>query len=277
MINPGTFLSELRNRKPLVHHIMNGVTMNFVANGLLAAGGKPMMARHSVEVVEAVQKADALVLNIGTPDPQSIEAMVLAGKEANSRNIPVVLDPVGIGMSQFRINAVERIQKEVSLSAIRGNAAEIAYLIGLEWQGRGVDGDSTSWIPSDLAFKAANELRTLIIVSGQKDYISDGNQVVSVANGDEWLTLVTGTGCLATSLVASFLSTDPIEMDTDHKSMSNLSLSQASTAMIMLGVAAEEARIHSSGPGSFNNALMDALYQLSPEEITKKANFTFIR
>lgn len=255
MIPADRYLLEMRKKKPLVHHIMNLVTMGFVANGVLAAGGRPLMARHPDEAAEAVAKADALVLNLGTPDPLTLEAMLEAGVEANRRGIPVVLDPVGVGLSRFRISMWEKIHSRVRLAAICGNVAEISFLIDGKWQGKGVDGDTveSGW---KLASEAASQLQTLVVMTGEKDVISDGKKTIMVENGDEWLKLITGTGCLATSLTAMFLSVDTGD-DTE----------KAASALCFLGIAVEAARQRAEGPGSFQVHLLDQLFLTEGERI----------
>src|SRR5207244_4833094 len=126
--SPGKTLGELRERKPLVHQITNYVVMNETANATLAIGALPVMAHAREEVEEMVQLASALVLNIGTLSPHWIEAMLLAGKAASARGIPVVLDPVGAGATRFRTETAKRILDEVDVTVLRGNAGEVATL-----------------------------------------------------------------------------------------------------------------------------------------------------
>ncbi|MCK6256582.1 hydroxyethylthiazole kinase [Fictibacillus sp. KIGAM418] len=251
-------LKDIRKKKPLIHHITNQVTMNFLANGILAAGGSPMMALHYEEAEEAVMAADALVLNIGTVEPDSIKAMVLAGKKAKELGIPVILDPVGAGLSLLRKKAVEELVEQVSPDVICGNAAEISFLYGGDWGGKGVDGDQSE-NDDELALHAASKLGSVIVITGKKDAVSDGKECIAISGGHEILSYVTGTGCFSTSLIGLFMA---------RSLETGLSCCQrAAGALTMLGICAERAKAVSAGPGSFQTALLDELYLLNPEDL----------
>src|SRR5882757_9032556 len=133
----GDSLQRLRETKPLIHQITNYVVMNETANATLALGALPVMAHAREEVEEMAAIAGALVLNIGTLSPHWVDAMLLAGRVANERGIPVVLDPVGAGATTYRTETAKRILDEVRVSIVRGNAAEVAALAGLQAEIRG--------------------------------------------------------------------------------------------------------------------------------------------
>ena len=153
-LSPGGALRELRERKPLVHQITNYVVMNETANATLALGALPVMAHAREEVEEMVALAGALVLNIGTLSPHWVEAMLLAGRAANAAGIPVVLDPVGAGATRYRTETAKRLLDEVDVSILRGNAGEIATLVGAEAEGRGVESIESALEPRALAERA---------------------------------------------------------------------------------------------------------------------------
>ncbi|MGG1571749.1 hydroxyethylthiazole kinase [Fictibacillus sp. NRS-1165] len=251
-------LQEIRNQKPLVHHITNQVTMNFLANGILASGGSPMMAHHYEEAEEAVMAADALVLNIGTIDPSLVKAMVIAGKKAKQLGVPVILDPVGAGLSRLRKDAVQELVEQVSPDVISGNAAEIAFLMEGEWGGKGVDGD-LSGNHEELALHAAAKFGSVIAITGERDVVSDGKERITITGGHEILSYVTGTGCFSTSLIGLFLAKS---LETSLSSCQ-----RAAGALSMLGICAERAQAVSAGPGSFQTALLDELFRLKPEDL----------
>jgi len=138
-VTPGDSLHRLREAKPLVHQITNYVVMNETANATLALGALPVMAHAREEVEEMAAIADALVLNIGTLSPHWVDAMIAAGKVANEREIPVVLDPVGVGATRYRTETAGRILDEVRVTVLRGNAGEVATLVGVEAEVRGVE------------------------------------------------------------------------------------------------------------------------------------------
>ena len=196
-VTPGETLLRLRETRPLVHQITNYVVMNETANATLAVGGQPVMAHAREEVEEMVALAGALVLNIGTLSPDWVEAMLAAGRAANARGIPVVLDPVGAGATTYRTETVQRILDVVRVTVVRGNAGEVATIVGVEAEVRGVESVGVSADPAELALQAARTLGLVVSVTGPVDHASDGERVVSVSNGDPVLATITGTGCMS--------------------------------------------------------------------------------
>src|SRR5258708_661781 len=158
-------LSRVRGQNPLVHSITNLVVMNDTANMTLAVGASPVMAHAIEEVEEMVNLASVLLLNIGTLAPEQIEAMVRAGKRANQRGIPIVLDPVGVGATTLRTESALRLLRELQITALRGNASEIGVLAGVAAQTRGVD---TGWLSEDrevVATRAAKEFQCAVALA----------------------------------------------------------------------------------------------------------------
>ena len=195
-ISPGATLRTIRDTKPLVHQITNYVVMNETANATLALGALPVMSHAREEVEEMAAIAGALVLNIGTLSPSWVEAMLAAGRAANSAGVPVVLDPVGAGATSYRTETARRILAEVDLAVVRGNVAEIATLAGREAEIRGVESIGASDSAAELARVASRELGAVVAVTGAVDQVSDGEQTVAVANGDSLLATITGSGWL---------------------------------------------------------------------------------
>src|SRR4051794_17808561 len=179
----GADLAKIRERKPLVHQITNYVVMNETANATLALGALPVMAHAPEEVAEMVGLAGALVLNIGTLSSHWVEAMLAAGAAANERGVPVVLDPVGAGATSFRTDTARRILDTIDVAVLRGNAGEIATLVGVAAEVRGVESAAAGAEPADLARRAAQELGVVASVTGPIDYVSDGERVAAIANG----------------------------------------------------------------------------------------------
>jgi hydroxyethylthiazole kinase len=259
VIDPGTTLAALRERKPLVHSITNYVVMNETANAVLALGALPVMAHAREEVQEMVGLAGALVLNIGTLEESWIESMLLAGAAANERGVPVVLDPVGAGATAYRTDTARRILDSVDVAVLRGNPGEVATLVGVEAEVRGVESIGTGGDSAELARAAARTLGVVASVTGAVDHVSDGERAIAVANGHELLASVTGTGCMSTVLTGCFLAakTDALEA--------------AAEALAAFGVAGEDAAAEAKGPGSFHVALYDALAALDPATLTGRA------
>lgn len=209
-------LEEMRRRCPLVHCITNYVTAGDTANMLLAAGASPIMADDPAESAEVSAAADALVLNMGTLSESRLCAMLRAGRSANEKGIPVVLDPVGVGLTKFRRSAAEKLLSEIKISVIRGNIAEISALAGNELvHPHGVDcaggGCSNEKNVFTAAEQAARRLGTVCAVTGKNDVISDGSHTIFLHNGSERLKKITGAGCMTTALCAAFSAvTEPL-------------------------------------------------------------------
>jgi hydroxyethylthiazole kinase len=265
-VSPGATLAALRERRPLVHQITNYVVMNETANATLALGALPVMAHAVEEVEEMVGLASALVLNIGTLSPRWVEAMLLAGRAASARGIPVVLDPVGVGATAYRTETASRILAEVEVSVVRGNAGEVATLVGVEAEVRGVESIGAGGEPAELAREAGRRLGLVASVTGPVDHVSDGEQVLAVANGHELLATVSGTGCMSSALTGCFVAAKP-----------DAPLEAAAEALACFGVAAEDAARGAEGPGTFHTRLYDALFDLDPASLDGRARIAAAR
>src|SRR5437870_3022837 len=212
-VSPGATLRTLRERKPLVHQITNYVVMNETANATLALGALPVMAHAREEVEEMTRLAGALVINIGTLSPHWVEAMLAAGRAANAGGVPVVLDPVGAGATRYRTETAKRILDEVDVAVLRGNAGEVATLVGVEAEVRGVESIGGGADAAELAREAARSLGAVAAVTGAIDHVSDGERVLAVANGHPLLATITGTGCIASAVTGCFLTVADSPLD----------------------------------------------------------------
>jgi hydroxyethylthiazole kinase len=259
-VSAGQTLRELRERKPLVHQITNYVVMNETANATLALGALPVMAHAPQEVEEMAALAGALVLNIGTLSEHWVEAMVIAGKATRA---PIVLDPVGAGATRYRTETARRLLAELDIAVVCGNAAEIAILAGREAEIRGVESISAIDAPGELARQAARAFGSVAAVTGPIDHVSDGERVIAIANGHELMGTVSGTGCMATAITGAFVAVKP-----------HAPLDAAAEALVAFGVAGEDAAGEAKGPGTFHAALYDALYNLDPATLDRRARVT---
>jgi hydroxyethylthiazole kinase len=259
-MSAGETLARIRAEKPLIHQITNYVVMNETANATLALGALPVMAHAVEEVEEMVGLAGALVLNIGTLSPHWIEAMVLAGRAANARGIPIVLDPVGAGATSYRTETARGLLAELPIDVLRGNAGEIATLVGVEAEVRGVESMTAGGDAAELAREAARTLDLVAAVTGPVDHVSDGERVAAISNGHELLASVTGTGCMSTAITGAFLAAKPDER-----------FDAAVEALVAFGVAGEDAAVGAHGPGTFHAGLYDALAGLDPEGLDARA------
>jgi hydroxyethylthiazole kinase len=259
MMSAGASLRAMREQRPLVHQITNYVVMNETANATLALGALPVMAHAVEEVAEMTRIASSLVLNIGTLSGHWVDAMLLAGGAASARSIPIVLDPVGVGATEYRTATARRILESVGVTVLRGNAGEIATLVGAHAEVRGVESIATGIEPAELARAAARSLGVVASVTGPVDYVSDGERVLAVANGDALLATVTGTGCMSSAITGCFLAAKPGEP-----------LEAAAEALAAFGVAAEDAARGAEGPGTFHARLYDGLYALDPDTLDER-------
>jgi hydroxyethylthiazole kinase len=262
-VTAGDSLRRLRETKPLVHQITNYVVMNETANATLALGALPVMAHAREEVEEMAAIAGALVLNIGTLSPHWVDAMLLAGRVANERGTPVVLDPVGAGATSYRTETAKRILDEIDVTVLRGNAGEVATLVGVDAEVRGVESIATGGDPADLARQAAQQLGLVASVTGAVDHVSDGETVISIANGHPLMATITGTGCMSSALTGCFLAVNRDDP-----------LAAAAEALVAFGVAGEDAAVGARGPGSFHVALYDELAALDPATLDARARLS---
>jgi len=258
-------LKKVREKKPLVHNITNYVVMNYTANALLACGASPVMAHATEEVEEMVSLAGALVLNIGTLTPQWVEAMLRAGRKANALKVPIVLDPVGSGATLLRTDSAKRLTRELSIQVVRGNASEVLSLAKKDARTKGVDSIHSVEEAQEAAIALAGDLKTTLAITGRVDLITDGKRICKVHNGHEMMGRVTGTGCTATVMIGAFLAVDPDPVEA------------TTTALAYFGLAGEKAATQTENPGSYQIALLDALFSIHEEDLRKGAKIEVVR
>jgi hydroxyethylthiazole kinase len=258
-VTAGASLRRLRERKPLVHQITNYVVMNETANATLALGALPVMAHAREEVEEMVSLAGALVINIGTLSPHWVDAMIAAARVARSRGIPVVLDPVGAGATRYRTETAKRLLGDPGVTILRGNAGEVATLVGVDAEVRGVESIDAGSDGAEIARRAAGAFDVVAAVTGATDHVSDGERVVRIDNGTAMLSSVTGTGCMASAISGCFAAVADSPLDA------------AVDGLVAFGVAGEDAARDANGPGTFHVNLYDALAALDPATLDARA------
>ena len=257
------FIESVREKKPVIHCITNYVTVNDCANVLLACGASPIMADAPEDAADIAALADGLVINIGTLNQQKLEAMLIAGRTANSLGKPVVLDPVGAGASKARTDAALRLISEIEFTVIRGNSSEIKTLALGSAGSRGVDADladavAEADLPAAAAFakRFASQTGAVIAITGAIDVIADAERAAAVYNGDPMLRRITGAGCMTSCLCAAFAAAQPEEP-----------LAAAIAAIGSMGICGELAKermVMPDGNASFRNYLIDAVYNMDP-------------
>jgi hydroxyethylthiazole kinase len=240
-------LQAIRQEAPLIHNIANFVSMDVVANCLLALGASPAMVHAEEEVEDFLKIARALVINIGTLSPPWVAAMQRAARRAGELGKPWVLDPVGCGATPYRTRAAAQLV-ELRPTVIRGNASEILALAGAA-QGptKGVDSTHGSEEASEAAAELARRSGSAVAVTGAVDQLADGERWLSVSNGDARMTRVTALGCSASAVIGAFLVVEPDP------------LMAAAQGLAVFGLAGERAAARSEGPGSLRWQLLDEL------------------
>lgn len=263
-------LENVRSRVPLVHNITNYVTVNDVANVLLACGGSPIMSDEPEDVEDITSICGGLNLNIGTLHKSSIEGMFRAGRKANELGHVVLLDPVGAGASALRTNTALRIMEEIKLTAIRGNISEIKTLCLGSGTTKGVDADIADAVTEEnlkesIAFvkEMAGRTGAVIAVTGAIDLVGDASRCYVIRNGRPEMGKITGTGCQLSGMMTAYLTANPMTP-----------LDAAAAAVCVMGLAGEIAwkRMEKGdGNSTYRNRIIDAIYNMTGEELEKGA------
>lgn len=246
-------LRRLRQSNPLIHCITNEVVQEITANVLLAAGASSAMVVAEEEAGDFAGVASALLINLGTPYGERLNSMYIAVHGAEDAGRPWVLDPVAAGGLPWR-NDIIREFVQMSPTVIRGNASEILYLAGFGHGGKGVDSIDSSDSAVPAAVSLAKSSGSVVVVTGAKDYITDGKRILCAEGGDPIITKVVGTGCSLSALMAAFVAG------------AEDAVKACAACCAYVNRASETAAASSHGPGSFHNAYLDALYLLQPED-----------
>lgn len=252
-------INEVKEINPLVLHYTNNVTITDCANTTLAIGASPLMSFSYEEVEDIVKACSSVVINIGTMNSELLDLFLLAGKIANKNNKPVILDPVGVFATKARTQLVHKLLNEVKFDVIRGNISEIQFLGGLNAKGQGVDSIDDGSDATEIVKEVARKLSCVVVASGKTDLISDGDIVYKIKNGTKKLKLITGTGCMSTSLIGSFLPC------TDNK------LEAAVMGTLAMSLSGELADKENPPIGTFKMNLFDNLYSLDKYSLEKYA------
>lgn len=242
--------SRVRQRAPLVHNITNYVAMDVSANVLLAAGASPAMVHAEDEAAAFAEIADAVVVNIGTLSAPWVRAMHAALQVARASGKPSVLDPVGVGATDYRTQTARTLLERHRPSVVRGNASEILALAGAATTTKGVDSTRSAEDAVGAARAMAGAFGVIVVVTGAVDRATDGERVVRVENGHPLMTRVTALGCSLSGLIGAYLAVEPDP------------LVAATSALAVFGVAGELAAEAAKGPGSLRTALIDTLATL---------------
>lgn len=268
----GKSLDNVRKTMPLVHNITNYVTVNDVANVLLACGGSPIMSDEPEDVRDITAICGGLNINIGTLNKRTIEGMFVAGHKANELGHMALLDPVGAGASALRTNTAVKLMDEIKFDAIRGNISEIKTLALGSGTTKGVDADVADAVTEEnldaaVAFAKdfARKCGCIAAITGAIDLVSDGQECYVIHNGRPEMGKITGTGCQLSGMMTAFLVANP-----DQK------LKAAAAAVCAMGLAGEIAwsrMQEGDGNSTYRNRIIDAIYHMDMETLDKGAKY----
>ena len=274
----GQCLTNVRERKPLIHNITNYVTVNDVANVILACGASPIMADAPEDAEDITKICAGLNINLGTLNKDKAKSMLLAGRLASKLGHPILLDPVGVGSSHFRTETAISLLSEISFSVIRGNISEIRALYrkltgeGARIDAHGVDADVKDVVTEEnltamVSFvkAVAKVTKSIIVISGSIDLVSDENRCYCIYNGRSEMSRITGTGCQLSGLITSFITANP-----DHM------LEATAAAVIDMGLAGELAYGHLApfeGNATYRNRIIDAICLMEADVLEKGARY----
>jgi len=266
-----TALLEIRHtiktEKPLIHCITNHISINDCANVVLAVGAKPIMAEHPAEVCQITASAKALAVNLGNINDTRMKSILLSGKTALEKNIPSIIDIVGVACSDLRLDFTKNFIVECHPSVIKGNMSELKALCDMESGAKGIDAGEKDAVTSDNLVDSITMLKALsaktgsvVAATGAIDIITDGTDTYLLENGCEMLSMITGTGCMLNVLVAVFISNKNI-------------LAGTVLATAFMGICGELSQ-NTNGTGTFKTALLDSLFSLSDDQLREKIRYT---
>lgn len=271
---------RVRETTPLAQSFTNFVTINLVANAQLAAGGTAAMSFLPDDVIETAKIAGANYINVGTLLPFYKDALPEIAQRLNYLDKPWVLDPVAAGIGRTR-TAILQAFKAAPPTMIRANASEVIALANMWGLNTETVGDASEHRPAGVesvdvesATGAAVALaqylteqhakhsshdastRCAVAVSGIADLVTDGETVYRLPGGSAMMTKITGAGCSLGGVAATYLAvSDP--------------LTAALSASLLYNRAGEVADTTSHGPGSFQVAFLDALWNVTAEQVAK--------
>ena len=267
----GKTIENVRKHNPLIHNITNYVTVNDVANVLLACGASPIMADEPEDAAEITTICSGLNINIGTLNKRTIEAMFAAGHRAQNLGHILVLDPVGAGASTLRTETALKLMQELKFDVIRGNMSEIKTLALGSGTTRGVDADVTDAVTEQNLLAAvsfvkdfARQADCIAAVTGAIDLVSDGDKCYVIRNGRPEMGQVTGTGCQLSGIMAAFIAAHPDKLE---------AAAAAVTAMGLAGEIAWSRMEEGDGNSTYRNRIIDAIYNMEGEILERGAKY----
>lgn len=268
----GKCLENVKEKNPLVHCITNYVTVNGVANALLACGGSPVMADAIEEAADITAISDGLYINIGTLNQRTVEGMFAAGQAANDKKKLILLDPVGAGASRLRTKTALDLMEKLRIGILRGNISEIKAISGEIGKTKGVDADESDAVTeenldfmTDFARKSAKALGVVLVITGKIDLVSDGDICYVIRNGCEMMKYVTGTGCMLSALSLAYGVSNP----------KNITEAVAASVCLM-GLAGEKSHKNlkkTGGNMTFYSGIIDNIFNMTSGDLERGAKY----
>lgn len=263
-------LENVRKKCPLIHNITNYVTANDCANVVLACGASPIMADEKDEVADITAICAGLNINMGTISKPKIESMWIAGKKANELHHPIVLDPVGVGISKLRRDTAMQFLQEIQFTVIRGNVSEIKKLalgIGTEKGVDAADCITEENMDEIVAFAKvfAKETGAIVVLTGAVDIVADGQKAYCIRNGHPMMSSITGTGCQLSAMIAAYISANPENLF--------IAVVAAVSTMGYAGEIAYARLSESDGNATYRTYIIDAIYNMTTEMLEKGAKY----
>lgn len=268
----GKYVEQVRRKSPLIHNITNYVTVNDVANIILACGASPIMSDEVEEMEEVTSVCDGLNINIGTLQKNSIQSMFTAGKKANELHHALLLDPVGVGVSQLRTQTALGLMKKIDFDVIRGNISEIKTLANGSGTTKGVDANLADQITEenleemvDVVKEWSKQMHCILAITGAIDLVSDDKTCFVIRNGRKEMSQITGTGCQLSGMMTAYLASS-----SEHK------LEAAAASVCAMGLAGEIGWEHMEryeGNATYRNRIIDAIYHMDEDILNKGANY----
>jgi len=255
-MNIYSFLQAVRDKRPLVHHITNWVTIFDCAQVVKSFGASPVMAHAPEEADAMTSLASALVLNIGTLTTEVVDTMKLSAAAANRKGIPIVLDVCGAGATAFRDRKCAELLDAAKIDVIKGNSSEVARIAGLAVATQGVDAGEVSADLREVAVALSNKRKCTVVITGAEDIVAGQGKIYQVKNGHPMMANLVGTGCMATSVIGTFAGATPDQIP-----------EAAAAGLACYEIAAEQAVKKSDGPSSFKQQLFDCIFRLDEKQI----------
>lgn len=268
----GDCLNNVRKNTPLIHNITNYVTVNDVANIILACGASPIMADEPDEAEDITSICAGLNINIGTLNKRTVDSMLLAGKKANELGHILLLDPVGAGASALRTRTALNLLENLKFDVIRGNISEIKTLAMGIGTTNGVDASAADSVTNENLNSSVEFIKnfaqrtgSIIAVTGEIDIVTDGNKSYIIRNGRPEMSKITGTGCQLSGITTAFTAANP-----DTK------LEAVTAAVCAMGIAGEIGWSHmqiGDGNATYRNRIIDAIYNMDSDTLNNMARF----